>query len=121
AVSEAFSALRTLGVRIAIDDFGTGFSSLAALAELPIDALKLDRSFISAVDGGPRGALVAGVISLASRLGLPVVAEGIETAAQLATLRALGCAYGQGFHLGRPAPLARLRVAARPRTLTPMG
>jgi diguanylate cyclase len=111
AVSEAFGALRTLGVRIAIDDFGTGFSSLAALAELPIDALKLDRSFIAAMDGGPREALVAGVISLASRLGLPVVAEGIETAAQLATLRELGCAYGQGFHLGRPAPLEAVRVA----------
>jgi len=104
AVSEVFTALRTLGVRIAVDDFGTGFSSLASLAELPVDALKLDRSFIAAM--GEREALVAGVISLADRLGLPIVAEGIETAEQLAALRRLGCGYGQGFHLGRPAPLA---------------
>ncbi len=108
SVTEVFSALRTLGARIAIDDFGTGFSSLASLAELPIDALKLDRSFIAAMDqGGSREALVAGVISLAERLGLPIVAEGIETAEQLAVLRRLGCGYAQGFHLGRPAPLAQ--------------
>jgi len=104
AVSEVFTALRTLGVRIAVDDFGTGFSSLASLAGLPVDALKLDRSFILAM--AEREALVAGVISLADRLGLPIVAEGIETPEQLAALRRLGCGYGQGFHLGRPAPLA---------------
>jgi EAL domain-containing protein (putative c-di-GMP-specific phosphodiesterase class I) len=104
AVSEVFTALRTLGVRIAVDDFGTGFSSLASLAELPVDALKLDRSFIVAM--ADREALVAGVISLADRLGLPIVAEGIETADQLSALRRLGCGYGQGYHLGRPAPLA---------------
>ena len=104
AVSEVFTALRTLGVRIAVDDFGTGFSSLASLAELPVDALKLDRSFIVAM--GEREALVAGVISLADRLGLPIVAEGIETPEQLSALRRLGCGYGQGYHLGRPAPLA---------------
>ncbi len=105
-VSEVFTALRTLGVRIAVDDFGTGFSSLASLAELPVDALKLDRSFIAAM--GEREALVAGVISLADRLGLPIVAEGIETADQLAVLRRLGCGFGQGYHLGRPAPLAQV-------------
>jgi diguanylate cyclase (GGDEF)-like protein/PAS domain S-box-containing protein len=109
SVSEAFDDLRTLGVLIAVDDFGTGFSSLASLADLPIDALKLDRSFIAAMDGGgSREALVAGVISLADRLGLPIVAEGIETAEQLATLRRLGCAFAQGYHLGRPAPLTAL-------------
>jgi diguanylate cyclase (GGDEF)-like protein/PAS domain S-box-containing protein len=107
AVGEVFAALRTLGVRISIDDFGTGFSSLASLADLPIDSLKLDRSFIAAMDqGGSREALVAGVISLAERLGLPIVAEGIETPEQLAVLRRLGCGFGQGYHLGRPAPLA---------------
>jgi diguanylate cyclase (GGDEF)-like protein/PAS domain S-box-containing protein len=119
AVSELFSALRTLGVRISVDDFGTGFSSLASLADLPVDALKLDRSFIAAMDeGGSREALVAGVVSLAERLGLSIVAEGIETAAQLAALRRLGCRFGQGFHLGRPGPLAQRRrpaVTAAPR------
>jgi diguanylate cyclase (GGDEF)-like protein/PAS domain S-box-containing protein len=108
AVSELFGALRTLGVRISVDDFGTGFSSLASLAGLPVDALKLDRSFIAAMDaGGSHEALVAGVISLADRLGLPIVAEGIETAAQLDALRRLGCGFGQGYHLGRPGPLAQ--------------
>jgi diguanylate cyclase (GGDEF)-like protein/PAS domain S-box-containing protein len=106
AVSELFSALRTLGVRISVDDFGTGFSSLASLADLPVDVLKLDRSFIAAMgDGGSREAIVAGVVSLADRLGLALVAEGIETPEQLAALRRLGCGYGQGFHLGRPGPL----------------
>ena len=108
AVSELFNALRTLGVKISVDDFGTGFSSLASLADLPVDVLKLDRSFIAAMgDGDSREAIVAGVVSLADRLGLSIVAEGIETAEQLAALRRLGCGFGQGFHLGRPGPLAQ--------------
>jgi diguanylate cyclase (GGDEF)-like protein/PAS domain S-box-containing protein len=118
AATDLFSALRTLGVRIAVDDFGTGFSSLASLAGLPVDALKLDRSFIAAMDeSGAREALVAGVISLADRLGLPIVAEGIETGSQLEALRRLGCGFGQGYHLGRPGPLAQSRpvVTGAPR------
>ena len=109
--SEAFCALRRLGVRIAIDDFGTGFSSLATLADLPIDMLKVDRSFIAAMGSSPaHSALVGGVVSLADRLGLPVVAEGVETEEQLAALRDLGCALAQGYHLGRPGPLALLEA-----------
>jgi EAL domain-containing protein (putative c-di-GMP-specific phosphodiesterase class I) len=105
--------LHALGVRIAIDDFGTGFSSLSTLADLPVDVLKLDRSFINAmVDSPAHQALVGGVVSLAERMGLPVVAEGVETAEQFEALRTLGCRWAQGYHLGRPGPLAA--VDARP-------
>jgi diguanylate cyclase (GGDEF)-like protein len=115
-VREAFEALRALGVSIAIDDFGTGFSSLSTLADLPVDVLKLDRSFICAmVDSPAHQALVGGVVSLAERMGLPVVAEGVETAEQLEALRTLGCRWAQGYHLGRPAPLAAVDV--RPASL----
>jgi diguanylate cyclase (GGDEF)-like protein/PAS domain S-box-containing protein len=116
-VREIFEALRALGVAIAIDDFGTGFSSLATLADLPVDVLKLDRAFIHAMDDSPgHEALVGGVVSLAERLGLPIVAEGVETAEQFEALRALGCRWAQGYHLGRPAPLASL-FDARARAL----
>ena len=115
-VRETFEALRALGVSIAIDDFGTGFSSLATLADLPVDVLKLDRSFINAmVDSPAHEALVGGVVSLAERMGLPVVAEGVETAEQFEALRTLGCRWAQGYHLGRPGPLAA--VDARPASL----
>jgi diguanylate cyclase (GGDEF)-like protein len=116
AARRAFSALRDLGVRVAIDDFGTGFSSLATLADLPVDLLKLDRSFVAAMSGSaPHAALVGGVVSLADRVGLPLVAEGVETEAQLEALRELGCAFAQGYHLGRPGPLAA--VDGRTRSL----
>jgi diguanylate cyclase (GGDEF)-like protein/PAS domain S-box-containing protein len=106
-VQEAFQALRALGVQLAIDDFGTGFSSLSTLAALPVDLLKLDRSFVAAMaQSATREALVGGVVSLASRLGLPLVAEGVEDGGQLDALRALGCRFAQGYHLGRPGPLA---------------
>jgi diguanylate cyclase (GGDEF)-like protein/PAS domain S-box-containing protein len=106
AVIEALQLVRRLGVKVAIDDFGTGFSSLASLADLPVDELKLDRAFVAAMDGGDaHEALVGGVVSLAERMGLPLIAEGVETPAQLAALRRLGCGWAQGFHLGRPGPL----------------
>ena len=114
AARAALVALQELGVRIAIDDFGTGFSSLSMLADLPVDVLKLDRSFVVAMSGSrSHTALVAGVVLLADRLGLPVVAEGIETAAELEALRDLGCTYAQGFHLGRPGPLAAVDAYTR--------
>ncbi|MFC0250693.1 putative bifunctional diguanylate cyclase/phosphodiesterase [Massilia consociata] len=104
-------ALRSLGVRMSIDDFGTGYSSLAYLQSFPIDQLKLDRSFVRPL---PRdGATLAGaVIALAHSFNLTVVAEGVETAEQLAWLRAAGCDVMQGYLLGRPAPLEALRSAA---------
>ncbi|MFG1605891.1 putative bifunctional diguanylate cyclase/phosphodiesterase [Actinoplanes sp. NPDC049265] len=102
-------ALRTLGVQLSIDDFGTGYSSLAYLRELPVDELKVDRAFIARAElTGEDLALVRTIVQLGQILGLRVVAEGIENAAQLDALRALGCAYGQGYHLCRPADASDL-------------
>jgi diguanylate cyclase (GGDEF)-like protein len=114
-------ALRALGVKVALDDFGTGYSSLAYLRLLPIDEVKLDRSFVTDVaDNGPAAAVVAGVVTLAHALDLSVVAEGIETAEQHAALRTLGCDIGQGFHLARPAPAELIEPVLRAKTLTPL-
>ncbi len=97
--------LRALGVRIAIDDFGTGYSSLGYLKNFPIDELKMDRLFIRDIDNNARdAALAAAIITLAHSLGLAVVAEGVETAAQLDILAAHGCDIVQGFHFSPPVP-----------------
>jgi EAL domain-containing protein (putative c-di-GMP-specific phosphodiesterase class I) len=99
-------ALKARGVRIAMDDFGTGFSSLASLQSFPFDKLKIDKSFVQAIHDDERStAIVRAVLGLGHSLGMPVVAEGVETDAQLAFLRAEGCAEVQGFGIGRPAPL----------------
>ncbi|MEB3352161.1 MAG: EAL domain-containing protein [Cyanobacteriota bacterium] len=99
--------LRAAGVQFHLDDFGTGYSSLSLLSDLPIDAVKIDRSFIAELDHhGRRSAVIVALIQLCRELGLEVIAEGIETAGQLQRLRELGCGYGQGFLLGRPGPLA---------------
>ena len=96
---------RDLGVLIAIDDFGTGFSSLAYLKRLPVDILKIDRTFVDGVGVDPDDtSIVRSIIGLARTLRLDVVAEGIEDSTQLAELVRLGCSRGQGFHLARPAP-----------------
>ena len=105
----ALYALRGLGVQLSIDDFGTGYSSLAYLRELPVDELKIDRAFIARAElTGEDLALVRTIVELAQILGLRTVAEGIENVAQLDSLRRLGCAYGQGYHLCRPADPADL-------------
>ena len=96
-------ALRAMGISIAIDDFGTGFSSLSYLAKLPIDTLKIDRSFIIEMTDGPQGlALVSTVISLAHALKLKVVAEGVETEEQERLLRLLNCDEMQGYLFSEP-------------------
>ncbi|RZU30822.1 putative bifunctional diguanylate cyclase/phosphodiesterase [Blastococcus saxobsidens] len=98
--------LKEMGVQLAVDDFGTGYSSLSYLPRFPVDMLKLDRSLIEQIHQ-PRGqAVAAAIIDLARVLGLQPVAEGIETAHQLAALEALGCTFGQGYHLARPADAA---------------
>jgi len=95
--------LKALGVRLAIDDFGTGYSSLNYVHRFPIDLLKIDRSFVGALDESSADSpLVGAIIQLSDSLGLGAVAEGIETRAQLAELRRLGCQYGQGFLFGGP-------------------
>jgi EAL domain-containing protein (putative c-di-GMP-specific phosphodiesterase class I) len=95
--------LRELGVGIALDDFGTGFSSILALDGLPIDRLKVDRCFIAGLgSGGHDSAVLAAVVDLAHKLGLRVVAEGVETVEELRAVGAMGCDEVQGFLLGRP-------------------
>lgn len=96
-----------LGFTIALDDFGTGQSSLAYLADFPIDIIKIDMSFVAAMDTDPKShALVRAMVQMAHSLGALTIAEGIETREQLSALRALGCAIGQGYYLGRPSDAA---------------
>ncbi len=96
-------ALRSFGVKLYIDDFGTGYSSLSYLHRLPVDALKIDRSFISEMDGGDdRSEIVGTIVTLARILRMDVAAEGIETAEQVSQLRALSCHYGQGYFFSEP-------------------
>jgi EAL domain-containing protein (putative c-di-GMP-specific phosphodiesterase class I) len=128
-------ALKALDVRLAIDDFGTGYSSINYLSRLPIDILKVDRSFVAAASdpGDPRARLARTMLGLGHSVGMPAVAEGIENAAQASLVRELGCQFGQGFYFGRPvdaaattrlfrvAPerLPRPAIPAAPRELLP--
>ncbi|WP_380161496.1 putative bifunctional diguanylate cyclase/phosphodiesterase [Kineococcus sp. R86509] len=105
AVSARLAQLRATGVLVAIDDFGTGYSSLSYLRRLPVDTVKIDRSFISDLaQGGSATTLVASIIELARSLGLDVVAEGVETEQQAQVLRDLSCTYAQGYLYARPQP-----------------
>ena len=109
AVAPVLDRIGELGVRVAIDDFGAGFSSLTRLRHLTVHILKLDRSFLAGVPEDDRGgAFIAAILRLARELQLDVVAEGIETRAQLDYLRGAGASHGQGFHLARPMPAAEL-------------
>ena len=109
--------LKEVGIGIAIDDFGTGYSSLAYLAKLPVDALKIDRSFVAtmAQEGGHGTTIVSTVISLARALNLRTVAEGVEQQAQAQLLRLLGCHELQGYLFGRPVPAAEAAALLRGR------
>src|SRR5580765_1737260 len=101
----SLQAIRAMGVTIAIDDLGTGFSSLSYLAKLPVDTLKIDRSFVIDMTAGPQGlALVSTIITLAHSLKLRVVAEGVETEAQSRLLRLLSCDEMQGYLFSKPVP-----------------
>jgi EAL domain-containing protein (putative c-di-GMP-specific phosphodiesterase class I) len=106
--------LHALGVALSVDDYGTGFSSLAYLRELPVDELKLDRTFLAAAAGDDDRAvaIIRSTIELAHSLGLRIVAEGVETREALDLLSELGCDTAQGYLLGRPAPAAVLFPAA---------
>jgi len=94
--------LKALRVELQMDDFGTGYSSLAYLHRLPIDTLKIDRSFVGKLGERTHGAIVRGIVDLAKTLGLDAVAEGVETEGQLRALEATPCRYGQGFLFSRP-------------------
>jgi diguanylate cyclase (GGDEF)-like protein len=97
--------LQLLGVNMALDDFGTGYSSLAYLRRFPLNGLKIDRSFVMELERRAENLnIVRAIIALTKAMGLAVTAEGIETAAQLSTLSALGCTYGQGFYFAKPMP-----------------
>ncbi len=104
-------AMRELGIELLVDDFGTGYSSMAYLHDLPVSTLKIDRSFTSRLSADPRtGVIVASTIDMAHRLGLSVVAEGVETEAELDWLRAEGCDLIQGYLISRPVPAAELHA-----------
>ncbi len=104
-MSKALARLREMGVKIHLDDFGTGYSSLSYLLHYPVDVLKIDRSFVAGVPASEESAMIVRLtLALGRRLGLGVIAEGVETAAQLAFLRDEGCPTAQGFLLGRPLP-----------------
>ncbi len=101
--------LKSMGLRLSVDDFGTGYSSLAYLKQFPLDALKIDRQFVrNLTTSGKDAAIAMSIIQLAHNLGLEVIAEGVETAEQLAVLVELGCDIAQGYYLSRPVPPADL-------------
>ena len=105
----SLATLREMGIEVAIDDFGTGYSSLSYLKHLPLDVVKIDRGFVAGLGSDPADTLlVEAIISVAHGLGLRVVAEGVETGAQLEALRALGCDAAQGYLLARPTPSQHL-------------
>jgi EAL domain-containing protein (putative c-di-GMP-specific phosphodiesterase class I) len=112
-VRDMLQEVRALGVRVSLDDFGTGYCSLSYLQQFPVDTLKIDRSFVSRIDdrGNGEGEIVRLIVSLARTLGIEVVAEGIETEAQVEYLARLGCGFAQGFYFSRP--LEAEEIAAR--------
>lgn len=113
-VRELLGRLRALGVQIAIDDFGTGYSSLTYLKDLPVDVLKIDRSFVDGITASERNAaIVEAVVRLGHSLNLRVTAEGVETAEQLELLRRQQVDHGQGFFLARPGPAEALAIRLR--------
>ena len=120
-IGATMQRVRDLGVHLALDDFGTGYSSLLYLQGLPIDRLKIDRSFVAGLGStGNDGTILQTVVDLAHSLGITVIAEGVETLAELRAVGAIGCDEFQGFLLGHPAPahLHALDQIARSTILT---
>jgi diguanylate cyclase (GGDEF)-like protein len=121
---EALEDIKQLGVRVAIDDFGTGYASLSQLQRMPVDILKIDRSFVAALsDGGQSRELLQAILGVGDALSLSVVAEGIEEHGQMATLEEMGCAMAQGFLMGKPGSTesieALLGVSGEPGSSAP--
>ncbi|MEA3019848.1 MAG: hypothetical protein QOI47_1372 [Actinomycetota bacterium] len=122
AAARVLGRLKDAGVRLSIDDFGTGYSSLSLLKCFPIDILKIDRSFVDGLGADPwDAAIVSVVVTLAEAMGLDVIAEGIETNDQRATLLELGCERGQGFHFARPVPASDVEALLDREVLTAVG
>jgi diguanylate cyclase (GGDEF)-like protein len=120
AVARQLQALRDLGVTISIDDFGTGYSSMSRLAELPVQELKIDQSFVAGLpDNHAQAGIVGAVLSMAHHLGLVVVAEGVESADQLTWLRSHGCEEAQGWLFSRAVPADAFLAQLRPRSGAP--
>ncbi len=119
SVAEALNVFSREGVKIALDDFGTGYASLTHLKSFPVDVIKIDRSFVSNLDTNPNdAAIIDAVVSLGHKLGMEVVAEGIETDVQARYLLDRGCEYGQGYFFGRAGPAATVpNIIAGPREL----
>ena len=107
------SCMRELGFRVAIDDFGTGQSALAQLKRIPVDELKIDKSFVMNMDNRRDEAIVRASVELAHQFGLHVVAEGVESAQALERLQTLGCEFAQGYHISKPIPAAEFAAWAR--------
>jgi len=104
-LTEALESLKAIGVRLVLDDFGTGYSSLAYLTRLPLNALKVDRSFIDGLGTSPQDtAITEAIVAMAHALSLEVVGEGAETELQIAELSRIGCDLVQGYHFSRPVP-----------------
>jgi EAL domain-containing protein (putative c-di-GMP-specific phosphodiesterase class I) len=115
--------LKAIGVKLAIDDFGTGYSSLSYLRDLPIDVVKMDRSFVEGIaESDQRLAVAEGIVQIARTLRLEVIAEGIETEEQRSLLRSMGCHYGQGYLLAMPMPARQAEELVRSglSTVTPV-
>jgi EAL domain-containing protein (putative c-di-GMP-specific phosphodiesterase class I) len=114
--------LHDAGFSLAIDDFGAGHSSLSRLRDLPVDILKVDRSFLAATPHDPQAtAIVSAILALAAGLGMTTVAEGVETEAQHQFLARIGCPLAQGFHLGRPAPFDVMTALLEEHAVVPGG
>ncbi len=105
---DAITALRALGIKIALDDFGTGYSSLGYVHRLPLDKIKIDRSFMADIGTDLGRSLISTILNLCQNLGLDGIAEGIETADQLEAAKRYGCRYVQGYLIGRPMPVGDL-------------
>ncbi|PKO64035.1 MAG: diguanylate cyclase, partial [Betaproteobacteria bacterium HGW-Betaproteobacteria-17] len=109
SAADRIRALKALGVAVSVDDFGTGYSSLAHLKRFPLDVLKIDRYFVKDLPNAPANeALISSILALCRGLGLGTVAEGIETRAQLESLRTLGCPIVQGYFISRPVPAEQI-------------
>ena len=111
AAEQAINLLRSLGTRIALDDFGTGYSSLSYVSRLPIDVIKIDRSFVEKIHTVTGRKIVSTILALSENLKLTCIVEGVETANQLKALGALGCRFYQGYYFSRPVPISEAIAA----------